>query len=112
MEVLHQLACAFTLSSLILPDAGLEVCSSLFLSSLPSSSVEVYSLLVLCKLGQRMAELEADWCFLGFCSRERYIEDSRWPYLSSLTCDWTTKKKVLTAYRNSLQDQLKQAWKA
>ncbi|KAM7284783.1 hypothetical protein ISCGN_001877 [Ixodes scapularis] len=58
-----------------------------------------------------MAKLKADWCSLGFCSRERHIEESRWPYLSSLACDWKTKKKVLTAYRISLQDQLKQAWK-
>ncbi|KAG0422400.1 hypothetical protein HPB47_001772, partial [Ixodes persulcatus] len=76
-----------------------------FLSAQCTFTVTV---LVVCKLGHRVAALEADLIYLGFCIRRRFVDQENFKFMSSQRGHWNCKEKVLKAYRNSLTRELKE----
>lgn len=67
-------------------------------------SVYVQTLLTLCKLGHRLAELEADVCFYGICLRTKYVDTTMFGHLSPTGIPWRYKKRLFKAYRNCTSD--------
>ncbi|CAN7943705.1 unnamed protein product, partial [Ixodes pacificus] len=66
-----------------------------------------HSLWVLCKLGQRMAQMEAEVSYIGMCLRHKYVDPTRFGHLASMQVGWHRKKRILNDYRDGTRDQLR-----
>lgn len=67
----QQLACGFTIISIILPFTGRDLCSASFLEELPYSSLEVYKWMIIRKSAQKLGQLVCEVCVLE--KKEKHV---------------------------------------
>ncbi|XP_042144221.1 uncharacterized protein LOC121834568 [Ixodes scapularis] len=104
----HQLACALTTISLIIPEAGLVPFSCTTASSTTPTAWISQAVEVLDRLGRRLAELEAEVAYFGICLRKRFVDPAAFKHLSASGGHWSGKKRILKAYREASSHRIKE----
>ncbi|KAG0443645.1 hypothetical protein HPB47_014682, partial [Ixodes persulcatus] len=69
--------------------------------------IYAHSLWVLCKIGYRMSQMEAELSYIGMCLRYKFVDPERFHHLETLQVGWHRKRKILNDYRNCTRDHLR-----
>ncbi|KAG0428287.1 hypothetical protein HPB47_024712 [Ixodes persulcatus] len=56
--------------------------------------------LTLCKIDQRLSDLQTDVSYFGLCLRKKFVDPSLFGYLTQRSLPWRHQKRILKASRN------------